>query len=178
MWNYESKLSAEWIGVGPNFSADRSQARWGIFPIGLSEGGERSRVKEIGLDVKEAWGWGYSASFVLWRSRVRPSRSREECEYTIFQSQSQVEPFLSFPTSPNGEQRRTWPFEVLRFWAARTFVYPGFLSCRNRSTTMESILATEIGRNLQHLASLRISRSSFMAFRPRPAFWSTLAGLA
>ena len=118
--------------------------------------------------------------FVLWRSGVRPSRSWPECEYTIFQSQSQsqVEPFLTSPTPPNGKQRRTWPFEVLRFRAAGTFVYPGFLSCRNRSTTMESILATEIGRKLQHLSSLRISRSSFMAFRPRPAFWSTLAGLA
>jgi len=116
--------------------------------------------------------------FVLWRSGVRLSRSRQECEYTIFQSQSQVEPFLTSHTSPNGEQRRTWSFGVLRFRAAGTFVYPGFLSCRDHSTTMESILATEIGRKLQHLASLRISRSSFMAFRPRSAFWSTLAGLA
>ncbi len=177
MWNYESKISAEWIGVGPNFSANLGSSGWGIFPIGLSEGGERSRLKEIRLEVKEAWGEG-TEPLCFMKKRGPPSRSRQECEYTIFHSQSLVEPFLTSPTSENGEQRRAWPFEVLRFRAAGTFVYPRFLSRRNRSTTMESILATEIGRKLQHLASLRISRSSFMAFRPRPAFWSTLARLA
>ena len=156
---------------------------WGIFPIGLSEGGERSRLKEIRLDVKEAWGKG-TEPLCFMKKRGPPfstppflSKSTRVRIYHI-PSQSQVKPFLTSPTSPNGEQRQTWPFEVLGFRAAGTFVYPGYLSRRNRSTTMESILATEIGRKLQHLASLRISRSSFMALRPRPAFWSTLAGLA
>ena len=52
MWNYESKVFAEWIGVGPNILAKWSQAgsylglsssAWGIIPIGLSEG-----VREAG----------------------------------------------------------------------------------------------------------------------------------
>lgn len=182
MWNYESKITAEWIWCSAQFLGEpvaswllswtrqqrmRDFSDWSFWRV------DRSRLKGMGLDVKEAWG---EACFMKKRGPPFSKSTRVRIYHISFTISSWA--FPNFLTSPNGEQWRTWPFEVLRFRAAGTFVYPGFLSCRNRSTTMESILATEIGRKLQHLASLRISRSSFMAFRPQPAFWSTLAGLA